>query len=459
MEHACTEPAIVFAWDGVGYGGDGSLWGGETFVGRPGAWQRRASLRSFRLPGGDKAGRSPWRSAAALCWEAGVECPVTIPDPIVRTAWERGVNAPRSSAAGRVFDALAAIVLGTVETSFEGQGPMCLEACARPVAEFPSLPIGADDEGLLRIDWAPLLEYCADQRRSAADRAGAVHAALADAIGRVAEAEHSRSGATCRRSDRWGVPEPPAARVGGGPAGAARLPGAAAGANSLQRRRPELRAGGRTSRVHGRRGTLIINRCERYGYTATMLWFERPFLHVLRREYAGAMRFDEDDAAEVMPAAPAAPCQLYVHVPFCEVLCPFCSFHRVRYNESKTARYFKALRREIQLYHAAGFRFRDVYVGGGTPTVHPDELLETLGLIRSLSPVRTVSIETNPNHLEPDVLARYRDAGVTRFSVGVQSFDDGLLAGMDRLEKYGNGVQIRDRLAAVRGIFRRSTST
>ncbi len=196
MEHACTEPAIVFAWDGVGYGGDGSLWGGETFVGRPGAWQRRASLRSFRLPGGDKAGRSPWRSAAALCWEAGVECPVAIPDPIVRAAWERGVNAPRSSAVGRVFDALAAIVLGTVETSFEGQGPMCLEACARPVTEFPSLPIAADAEGLLRIDWAPLLEYCGDRRRSAADRAGAVHAALADAIGRVAEAERSRSGAT-----------------------------------------------------------------------------------------------------------------------------------------------------------------------------------------------------------------------------------------------------------------------
>ena len=184
-----------------------------------------------------------------------------------------------------------------------------------------------------------------------------------------------------------------------------------------------------------------------------MLWFERPFLQVLRREYAGAMRFDEDDAAEVMPAPPAKPCQLYVHVPFCEVLCPFCSFHRVRYNEQKTARYFDALRKEIRLYHEAGFRFSDVYVGGGTPTVNPDELIATLGLIHELSPVHTISIETNPNHLEPDVLHRYRDAGVTRFSVGVQSFDDGLLAGMDRLEKYGNGATIRERLTAARGIF------
>jgi hydrogenase maturation protein HypF len=193
-EHGVTEPAIVFAWDGVGYGGDGTLWGGEAFVGRPGHWQRRASLRSFRLPGGDKAGRSPWRSAAALCWEAGVECPVPIPDPIVRAAWECGLNAPRSSAAGRVFDALSAIVLGVAETSFEGQGPMWFEACARPVERFPRLPIEPDDEGVLRIDWAPLLESCSDGRVAREERAGQAHAALADAICRVAEAERARSG-------------------------------------------------------------------------------------------------------------------------------------------------------------------------------------------------------------------------------------------------------------------------
>lgn len=184
-----------------------------------------------------------------------------------------------------------------------------------------------------------------------------------------------------------------------------------------------------------------------------MTWFERPLLAVLRHEYAGAMRFAEDDVAEVMPAAPAAPCQLYVHVPFCEVLCPFCSFHRVRYNASRTQRYFDALRREIRLYHDAGFRFAHVYVGGGTPTVDPDQLIATLELVCASSDVRSISIETNPNHLQPDVLRRYRAAGVTRLSVGVQSFDDGLLAGMDRLEKYGSADQIRERLAAAHGIF------
>jgi hydrogenase maturation protein HypF len=193
-EHGVTEPAIVFAWDGVGYGGDGTLWGGETFVGVPGDWRRVASLRSFRLPGGDAAGRAPWRSAAALCWETDQTCPVRIPDPIVRSAWERGVNAPRSSAAGRVFDALAAIVLGVAETSFEGQGPMWLEARAVETEDFPTLPLAEDGEGVLRVDWAPLLGHCSDTSRSAAERAGAAHAALADAILRVAEGERSRTG-------------------------------------------------------------------------------------------------------------------------------------------------------------------------------------------------------------------------------------------------------------------------
>jgi hydrogenase maturation protein HypF len=93
-----------------------------------------------------------------------------------------------------VFDALAAIVLGVTETSFEGQGPMWLEACAETVERCPVLPIEPDAEGVLRIDWAPLLETCRDTRVSLGERAGAAHAALADAICRVAEAESARSG-------------------------------------------------------------------------------------------------------------------------------------------------------------------------------------------------------------------------------------------------------------------------
>ena len=192
QEWGITGLAIVFAWDGVGLGGDGTLWGGETFVGRAGAWERRASLRPFRLPGGDKAGRSPWRSAAAVCWEAGRSLPFLVPDPIVREAWERGLNSPQSSAAGRLFDAAAALVIGITETSFEGQGPMCLEAIAAADAPFPELPIVLDEAGVARIDWAPLLDWSLDGRRSAPERAGAVHAALVDAILRIARVERER---------------------------------------------------------------------------------------------------------------------------------------------------------------------------------------------------------------------------------------------------------------------------
>ncbi len=182
-------------------------------------------------------------------------------------------------------------------------------------------------------------------------------------------------------------------------------------------------------------------------------WFERPFASLLRREYTAAMRFDTESPGELAPAAPRQACQLYVHVPFCEALCPFCSFHRVQYREEKARAYFDALRREIRLYHARGFQFCDVYVGGGTPTVAPQELAATLALIRSLWPIRTISVETNPNHLTEEVFEALLSVGVGRLSVGVQSFDDELLREMGRYEPYGSGEMIASRLTAAKGRF------
>jgi coproporphyrinogen III oxidase-like Fe-S oxidoreductase len=184
-----------------------------------------------------------------------------------------------------------------------------------------------------------------------------------------------------------------------------------------------------------------------------MPWFERPLIALLNREFAASMRFVEDGPAPALPAPPQRPCQLYVHVPFCEVLCPFCSFHRVRYRAGKAQRYFAALHDELRIYHAAGYRFGDVYVGGGTPTTDAPQLHATLELIRRLWPVETISVETNPNHLDRERLERLRESGVTRLSVGVQTFDDGLLGRMDRLRQYGSGALIHQRLAAARGLF------
>lgn len=144
---------------------------------------------------------------------------------------------------------------------------------------------------------------------------------------------------------------------------------------------------------------------------------------------------------------------LYLHVPYCFVLCPFCSFHRVAFDETAAQRYFRVLQREIDIVTDAGYRFDELYVGGGTPTVLPDELAALLGRVRERHALTGISIETNPDHLRLEKLERLKQAGVNRLSVGVQSFDDVLLRGMQRYEKYGSGSQIRDRLIAIEGVF------
>ena len=144
---------------------------------------------------------------------------------------------------------------------------------------------------------------------------------------------------------------------------------------------------------------------------------------------------------------------LYLHIPYCRVLCPFCSFHRVRFQRNRAEPYFESLRREIRLVSDAGFVFGELYVGGGTPTVMPDELARTLDMIRELHPVSAVSVETNPDDLERAGVRRLRDAGVNRVSVGVQSFDDTLLGEMQRLEPYGAGTTIAARLQRERDSF------
>lgn len=144
---------------------------------------------------------------------------------------------------------------------------------------------------------------------------------------------------------------------------------------------------------------------------------------------------------------------LYIHIPFCESLCPFCSFHRVRFQAEKARHYFKALRKEIDSYLQAGFKFNDVYVGGGTPTVIPEELAETLELLNKHESLSGISVETNPNHLVQPTLDILKQSGVTRLSVGVQSLDNGLLREMRRYEPYGSAEKIIEHLQLTQGQF------
>lgn len=175
---------IVFAWDGVGYGPDGSLWGGEALAGRPGAWRRQGHMRPFRLPGGDRAGREPWRSAAATCWETGLawEPPIDEEWRLARQAWGRGINSPTTTAVGRLFDAAASLTGLVQVASFEGQGPMQLEAVADPdCADHLALPLGRDS-GCWVTDWAPLIELLSDEGLDVCRRAAVFHTSLAAAL-------------------------------------------------------------------------------------------------------------------------------------------------------------------------------------------------------------------------------------------------------------------------------------
>ncbi len=188
---------LVFAWDGVGLGRDGTLWGGEALLGAPGNWRRFASLRTFRPPGGDKAGREPWRSAAALHWECGLDwSDAADADGMALTAWKRGLNCPATSAVGRLFDAAAAMVCGLPVASFEAQGPMLLETLCRERAEPIALELRQGDDGVLRSDWEPLLACIGDREREPRRRAEVFHASMARVICAQAEAARDRHGVT-----------------------------------------------------------------------------------------------------------------------------------------------------------------------------------------------------------------------------------------------------------------------
>jgi coproporphyrinogen III oxidase-like Fe-S oxidoreductase len=143
---------------------------------------------------------------------------------------------------------------------------------------------------------------------------------------------------------------------------------------------------------------------------------------------------------------------LYSHIPFCESLCPYCSFNRFIFNETKLKAYFQSLRREMQMLAELGYDFVNLYIGGGTPTVDLHELTTTIDFAKNLFSIKEVSCETNPNHLTKEILGELKGR-VDRMSVGVQSFDDRLLRQMSRYEKFGSGDQILDIIQNAVGIL------
>lgn len=165
VEHAEPGPALGVIFDGLGYGADGTLWGGEFLVGGFSGYRRLAHLDPVGMPGGDAATREPYRMA--LSWlhasfgRAIPQLPVTRRPAaelqLLLQMLTRGVNAPLTSSVGRLFDAVAALVGVRDRVSYEGQAALELEMCAadQEAGCYPVALLQQSDPW--RIDARPLI--------------------------------------------------------------------------------------------------------------------------------------------------------------------------------------------------------------------------------------------------------------------------------------------------------------
>ena len=132
----------------------------------------------------------------------------------------------------------------------------------------------------------------------------------------------------------------------------------------------------------------------------------------------------------------SAPLGLYLHIPFCEAICNYCNFNRGLLDAGLKHRYLDALSREIETCPDGG-RVDSVFFGGGTPSVlEPGEVSGLIAACRSrfdVDPDAEITLEMNPETASRDRLEGYRAAGVTRLSLGVQSFRDEELRRLGRL--------------------------
>jgi oxygen-independent coproporphyrinogen-3 oxidase len=150
-----------------------------------------------------------------------------------------------------------------------------------------------------------------------------------------------------------------------------------------------------------------------------------------------------------LPAPP--PLALYVHMPWCLRKCPYCDFnsHELRSGELPEQAYLAALLADLEaaLPLVWGRRIAGVFIGGGTPSLFsPDAIDRLLGDIRARLPLEAdceITLEANPGTFERDRFRGYRQAGVTRLSIGVQSFNDAHLKALGRVH------DSRQALAAV----------
>ncbi|HUI08903.1 MAG TPA: Sua5/YciO/YrdC/YwlC family protein, partial [Bacteroidota bacterium] len=168
---------LGISWDGTGYGPDGSVWGGEFLLTDGPTFERAASFRQFRLPGGESAIREPRRQAIGLLFaHLGVEAfslrslpPFRSFGPgeitTLRTMLTRGINSPLTSSAGRLFDAVASLAGLRQVSSYEGEAAMALEFAVAPhvnegyacTITAPGIAGETAEDPRLIVDWSAML--------------------------------------------------------------------------------------------------------------------------------------------------------------------------------------------------------------------------------------------------------------------------------------------------------------
>lgn len=155
-------PVIGFSFDGTGYGPDGAIWGGEVLVADYARFERAFHLQYVPLAGGDVSVKKPYRLALSHLWAAGVEWSATLPpvracseveQRVLLHQLKTGLNSVPTSSMGRLFDAVAALVGGRTEITYEGQAAIEFEAqCALNHTERYTFSVG---DGL--FDAAPMI--------------------------------------------------------------------------------------------------------------------------------------------------------------------------------------------------------------------------------------------------------------------------------------------------------------
>jgi hydrogenase maturation protein HypF len=201
-ENELEAPVLGVSWDGTGYGTDGTIWGGEFLLAGEDSFQRVACFRQFRLPGGEAAIKEPCRTALAVLYEIwghnGLQDRDLAPIAefsekeieLIEKVLVKGLNAPITSSAGRLFDAVASLVGLRQKVTFEGQAAIELESVID--SEVGDLyPFGVGNGLPQVIDWAPIIgEILVDLRRekSAGFISAKFHNTLAEVIVEVARA-------------------------------------------------------------------------------------------------------------------------------------------------------------------------------------------------------------------------------------------------------------------------------